>query len=114
MATWRDVRRIAAKLPEAQEDTVYRERAFRVRKKLFAWMSPHEDGALVVKVDPDERPLLIESRPNVYFVTPHYQGHPMLLVRLRAAGANELSDLIEDSWLRAAPQRLADAYATDG
>jgi hypothetical protein len=113
MATWRDVRRIAEKLPEAHEDTVYRERAFRVRKKLFAWMSPHEDGALVVKVDPDERPLLIESRPDVYFVTPHYQGQPMLLVRLRAAGAKELRDLIEDSWLLAAPRRLAEAYASD-
>ena len=107
MATWDDVRRLAADLPEAEDGTLYGEPAFRVRKKTFVWMSPHEEGALAVRVDPDERPLLVESQPDLYFVTPHYQGYPILLVRLEAVGEKELRDRISDSWLIAAPPKLA-------
>jgi hypothetical protein len=47
-----------------------------VRGKLFVWMSPHEKGALCVRVDPDEKDFLIRSNPEVYFSTPHYEGYP--------------------------------------
>jgi hypothetical protein len=107
MATWDDVRRIAAELPEAEDGTSYGEPAFRVRKKTFVWMSPHEEGALVVRVDPDEKLLLLESQPELYFVTPHYEGYALLLIRPEHAAEDDLRDRITDSWLLAAPKRLA-------
>jgi hypothetical protein len=107
VATWRTVRSVALALPEAEEGTSYRQPAFRVRGKVFAAMSPHEDGALVVRVDPDERPLLIATRPDVLYVTAHYEAYPRLLVRLAAADPGELEERITDSWLLAAPPRLA-------
>ncbi len=107
MATWDDVRATALALPEAEEGTSYGKPAFKVRKKTFAWESPHEHGALVVKVDPDERSLLIESNPAAYFVTPHYNGYPMLLIHLEQLERDELRERIEDSWLLAAPPKLA-------
>lgn len=107
MATWEDVRTLALELPEVEEGTSYGEVAFKVRKKLFAWASPHEQGKLVVKVDPGERPLLVESKPAAYFVTPHYENYPMLLIHLEQIGRGELRERIEDSWLLVAPAKLA-------
>ena len=98
MATWEDVRRLATELPETEESTVYRHPAFKVRGKSLAWMSPHEDGALVTRADPDEIPLLVGSNPELYFTTPHYEGHPMVLTRLDLAGDDDLRERIEDSY----------------
>jgi hypothetical protein len=98
MATWADVQRLAAEFPETEESTVYRCPAFKVRGKSLAWMSPHEQGALVTRADPDEIPLLIGSQPDLYFTTPHYEGHPMVLTRLDLAGEDDLRERIEDSY----------------
>jgi hypothetical protein len=98
MATWEDVQRLAAEFDGAEEDTVYRNPAFKVRGKSLAWMSPHEKGALVTRADPDEIPLMIAANPDLYFTTPHYEGHPMVLTRLEAAGDDDLRERIEDSY----------------
>ena len=78
----------------------------------FAWESPHERGRLVLYCDIGERPLMIESRPDMFFVTPHYAAYPMVLVRLEQADAEELADRIEESWMLRAPAELTDAYAS--
>ena len=99
MAGWEDVRALALALPEVEESRSYGKLAFKVRRKLFAWESPHEHGKLVVKVDPDERGLLAESNPAAYFVTPHYASYPMLLIHLEKLPLEELRkrELLEDS-----------------
>jgi hypothetical protein len=113
VATWEDVRRVALALPEAEQSTTYRKLAFKVAGNVFAWESPHQRGALVLRCDPGERPLMIEARPETFFVIPHYEAHPMVLVHVEQADAEELADRIEESWLLAAPKKLADAYAAD-
>ena len=84
MADWETVRAFASTLPGAEESTTYGKPAFKVRGKLFAWVSPDDaaDGALAVRVDPDELALFVETSPDLYFQTPHYHGHPILLVRM--------------------------------
>jgi hypothetical protein len=109
---WDTVRELAGALPGAEEGTCYGEPAFRVRKKLFAWMSPHEDGALCVHVEPGETELLLEANPDAYFTTPHYAGHPMLLVRLEQVDREELAERIEEAWLLRAPKRVVDAFVS--
>ncbi len=113
MATWDDVRELALALPEAEDSTTYSKAAFKVAGKAFAWESPHEQGALVLRCDPGERPLMIESNPEMFFATPHYDGYPMVLVHLEHADTEELADRIEESWLLTAPKKLVDAYAAD-
>jgi hypothetical protein len=46
MADWETVRDLAVAFPGAEEDIGRSQPAFRVRGKLFVWMSPHEKGAL--------------------------------------------------------------------
>jgi hypothetical protein len=112
MATWDDVRRLALALPESEESTTYRKPAFKVAGRVFAWESPHRSGALVLRCDPGERALMIEARPQMFFVIPHYDAYPMVLVDVEHSDAEELADRIEESWLLAAPKKLADAYAS--
>jgi len=106
VATWDDVRRLALELPETEESTSYRQPCMKVAGKTFLNMSPHEHGALVVRVDYDEKPLLLASRPEVYYETPHYRGFSGLLVRLGAIDEDELRERVIDSWLLVAPRRL--------
>ena len=111
MATWEDVVRLGVGLPEVEESTTYRKPALKVRGKVFAWISPHAD-ALVLRVDPGERPLMLESQPDVYYLIPHYENEAMILVRLEAVtDLDDLRERIEESWLLAAPPALAREHA---
>jgi hypothetical protein len=113
MADWETVRHLAGAFPGAEEDTSHSQPAFRVRGKLFVWMSPHEKGALCVRVDPDEKELLLASSPEVYFSTPHYAGYPAVLIRPERIEREALAERIEDAWLLRAPKRLVHEFAAD-
>jgi hypothetical protein len=112
VADWETARAVAASFPGAEESTSYGRPAFKVRKRLFAWVSPDDaaKGALATYVDEAEKELLIDSNPELYFSTPHYAGYPIVLTRLERADSKALHERIEDSWLLRAPRKLADAY----
>lgn len=112
MVDWETVREIAGALPGAEESTTYGQPAFKVSGKLFVWISPdrHAEGALALRIDPEEKPLAIAADPDVFFETAHYEEHPILLVRLDRADRAELEDRIEESWLLRAPNRLVATY----
>ncbi|MCF6745758.1 MmcQ/YjbR family DNA-binding protein [Blastococcus sp. KM273128] len=124
MATWEDVRRLVAGLPETDEHPSYGGHpAWRVRGKAFAWARPLRpaeraalgDGApdddeplLGVRVaDEGEKAALLAAAPGVFLTTPHFDGYPVVLVRLRRIPAGELAELVEDAWRARAPRRLA-------
>lgn len=60
-----------------------------------------------MRVDRDEKQLILDSNPDVYFVTPHYTGYPGVLVRLELIERDELYERLEDAWLIQAPRRLS-------
>jgi len=73
-------------------------------------VGPRDGGALAVRVDPDEKQLILQSNPVVYFETPHYHGYPAVLIRLEKIDRAELVERIEDAWLTRVPKRLAAQY----
>jgi len=110
VADWETVREIALAFPEVVEDTSGRT-AFRVRGKLFAWAARERDGGgLAVRVDRDEKQLILDASPNVYFSSPHYDGWPGVQIRLERIDREELRERLEDAWLIQAPKKLAAAY----
>ena len=114
MVDWDTVREIAGALPGAEESTTYGKPAFKVGGRLFAWISPdrHADDALAVRVDPGEKALILGS-DDAYFQTPHYDGHPIVLIRSERISRAQLEERIEDAWLLRAPKRLADGYVAE-
>jgi hypothetical protein len=110
VADWETVRELAHGFPEVEEDSSGRT-TFRVRGKLFAWMARERDGGgLAVRVDGDEKQLILDSNPEVYFSSPHYRGYPGLQIRLELIEPDELRERLEDAWLIQAPKRLAAQY----
>lgn len=66
------------------------------------------EGAFWVRCDRDERSLLVASRPDVYYLTPHFEASPgYLLVRYAAAEVDDVRERLLDAWLLVAPKRLA-------
>jgi hypothetical protein len=116
VADWQRVRELAATYPGVEESTAYGAPAFKVGGKHFVWMSPSREatGALALRVDPEEKPLLLEVNPDAYFETPHYEGHPILLVHLERIDDAALAERIQDAWLLRAPKRLVAEFERDG
>ena len=107
MVTWDDVRAVALALPEVEETTSFRSPAFAVRGKTFAGVSRHE-GAIWARCDRDERPLLVESNPEAYRLTPHFERSPAyILIWLERATVDDVRERLLDAWLIKAPKRLA-------
>lgn len=126
MATYDDARHAALALPEVEEGTSYGNVAFKVQGKLFAWQRPlgkrdrEELGdaapggdVFAVRVEHEvAKRAVLESEPAA-FTTPHFDGHPSVLLELDRISASELADLITEAWLCAAPANLADAFLSE-
>jgi hypothetical protein len=108
-ARWEDLERFGLSLPEVEEATSYGTPALRLRGKLLA--RRRDDGeTLALRVDPEERLALVHEQPDAFFVTPHYQDYPFVLVRLGAVDPDELEELLAEAWLLSAPKRLVAAH----
>jgi hypothetical protein len=113
MADWDTVRELALSFPEVDASSSGRV-VFSVRGKGFAWEARERDGGgLAVRVDRDEKELILESNPDLYFTSPHYTGFPAVQIRVEAIGRDELHERLEDAWLIQAPKRLAAAYVEE-
>ncbi len=74
------LRRAASGLPDIIETTSYGTPALKVGKKLLARV---KDADTVVLMCPlNEKEMLLEAAPAIYFETDHYKGWPAILVRL--------------------------------
>jgi hypothetical protein len=110
VADWNIVRDIALTFPEVEESTGERT-VYSVRGKSFAWAARERDGGgLGIRVDRDEKQLILDSNPDVYFSSPHYDGWPGVQIRLEKIAREELRERLEDAWLIQAPKRLAADY----
>lgn len=76
-----------------------------MRDKLFARIREEGDVLVVFTADLVEKEALLASSPETFFSTPHYDGHPSVLVRFDAVGVAELEELLTDSWRNRAPKR---------
>ena len=107
--TWDEVRVLGLALPGVEDALSYGTPALKVRvgAKLKLLTRLKEDGrSIVLSMEPEEKELLLEAEPDVFFQTPHYEGWPTLLARLCALGPERLAPLLERSWRRAANAKL--------
>jgi hypothetical protein len=112
-------------LPEVEEQTS-RDGVltWRVKGKPFAWERPLRradrealgdaapDGPILAARVPDlgAKEALLADDPEVFFTTPHFDGHPIVLAMLERIARPDLSELLTEAWLERAPKRLAKAY----
>jgi hypothetical protein len=127
VASWDEVRRLALALPEAEERPMHGLAAWRVRDKLFVWERPlrKSDLRALGESAPDgpilgarvehllAKEALLADEPEIYFTTPHFDGHLSVLVLLDRISRDDLEEAIVEAWLFQAPKRLAAAYLAE-
>ena len=126
-ATVQDVHDLAAAMPHV---TVHRpgtpNPVYQVGGKSFVFFrTPRPDA-----VDPDtgerypdvivfwvgseaDKQSLVQDPGTPFFTTPHFDGHPSVLVRASRIGEldrDELAEIVQDAWLAQASKRNADAW----
>src|SRR4051812_21131942 len=113
MASWDDVRRLALGLPEAEERESRGRSQWRVGDRLFVWERPLRSSDLrALGEDAPDGPILgarvehlvakdalLADESGVYFTTPHFDGSPIVLVRLDAISVEELEEVVVEAWL---------------
>ena len=101
-----ELREMALSLPEVTEGKSWDSTSYKVRKKPIVYV--RSDGeTLALKVDRFERDALIADPSGAFFITPHYEKYPYVVVRLAKVDREELRELLAEAWLRTAPKRLA-------
>jgi len=96
--TFDDVRRIALAWPEVEDGTSYGTAALKVRKKLLARLKEDGDSLVMPGVPQDERDMLVEHQPDLFYFTDHYRDYPMVLIRLSRAERAAIEPLLRRHW----------------
>lgn len=109
--TFADVREIALSMPHVEETTAYGMPAFKAGKTRFAGRPVErrdvEPNSLGVPMSFEERARRLEARPDVYYVTQHFEGYPAVLVRLSRIDRRELREILAAAWQHAMERQAA-------
>ncbi len=111
--TFDDVRTTALAWPEVEDGTSYGTPALKVRKKLLARLKEDGDSLVMPGVPADERDMLVQSQPKVFYFTDHYKDYPMVLIRLSEVKRATVEPLLRRRWRTLASKaavREFDAY----
>ena len=96
-------------LPEIEQGMSYGTPAIKVRKKLLSRVKDADTVVMMCRIE--EKELLMEAAPDLYFQTDHYKGWPSMLVRIHVIPAKELRKRLERAFLMQAPKTLAKKWS---
>ncbi len=94
----------ATKLPGIEQATSYGTPSLKLGGKMLMRIKDAE--TFVFRCTMEEKTLLMEAEPKVYFETDHYLGYPLVLVRAGAADDAELAHCVTRAWRAQAPKKL--------
>ena len=125
MATFDDVARMAAELPEVTEGESRGSRSWSVAGKAIAWERPFSKAdikrfgdetppagpILAVRfLDLGEKEAALAAHPSAFFTIPHFDGYAAVLIQLKKVSQKALREAIVDGWLASAPAKLTDEF----
>jgi hypothetical protein len=108
--TFDDIRKIARAWPEVEDGTSYGTPALKVRKKLLVRLKEDGDSLVMPGVPQDERDMLVERAPKVFYFTEHYRDYPMVLIRLSKAKRTDVEPLLRRHWRTLASKGAIKAF----
>jgi hypothetical protein len=75
------------------------------------------DDVIVIWVgSEDDKQALVLGPGSPFFTTPHFEGHPSVLVRgsrIGELGLDEVTELVRDAWIAQASRRRAQAWLAE-
>nr|WP_249158993.1 MmcQ/YjbR family DNA-binding protein [Bradyrhizobium tropiciagri] len=96
--------------PEVEDGTSYGTPALKVRKKLLARLKEDGDSLVMPGVPPDERDMLLDRQPKVFYFTDHYRDYPIVLIRLSQATRTTVEPLLRRHWRTLASKKAVKEY----
>jgi hypothetical protein len=108
--TWDDVCKIGLAFPGVEVSTSYGTPALKVKGKFLTRLRPEDDSVVLVDVPHEEREMLLETDPDVFWFTDHYRDYPAVLARLRPLAPETFESFLERRWRNVAPKALVKAY----
>jgi hypothetical protein len=108
--TFDEVRRIALSWPEVEDATSYGTPALKVRKKMLVRLKEHGDSLVMPGVPQDEREMLVDRRPRLFYVTDHYRDYPIVLIRLSKARLADIEPFLRRQWRTLASKKAVTNY----
>jgi hypothetical protein len=76
----------------------------------------YDDVIMIWVESEDEKLALVSDDSTPFFTTPHFDGHPSILVRgsqLGEVSLQELTEIIQDAWLSRASTRRATTWLNE-
>ncbi|GEM30556.1 hypothetical protein NN3_15630 [Nocardia neocaledoniensis NBRC 108232] len=104
--TWEQVVGVATALPGVAEGTWWRSPGLKVGGKGFARLRDEAEGGLALLCEIPEKEALLASGDPAFYTTPHYDGHPFILIDLAVVDPDQLAELVDAAWWLRAPARL--------
>lgn len=119
-----DVHRIAQSMPHVSVEVgPSGNRIYQVGRKSFVFFRTprpdavdpetgdrYDDVVVIWVGSEDEKAALVQDPSSSFFTTPHFDGHPSVLVRSSRIGevdVDELTEIVQDAWLAQASARRA-------
>ncbi len=96
--TLETVWKLGRELPGVETSTSFGAGSLKVNGKMFACTPAHksaEPDSLLVRVDLDRRAELLAGDPETYYIKPHYEDYPSVLVRLSRVNEEIVRDLLK-------------------
>ena len=112
--TFDDVRTLVLAWPEVEDGSSYGTPALKVRKKMLVRLKEDGDSLVMPGVPPDERDMLVESQPKVFYFTDHYRDYPIVLIRLSKAKRTTVEPLLRRHWRTLASKKAVRDYDATG
>jgi hypothetical protein len=103
--TFAELSEILLTWPLVEASTSYGTPSFKVKGKLLTRLREDGDSLLIKGVEPDERAMLCEAFPDLYYFTDHYRDYPMVLIRLSRADAETVTAMLDRTYQALLPKR---------
>jgi hypothetical protein len=95
--TFRTVRQIGLRLPAVEESTMYGSPALKLEGRMVACIAANksaEPATLALRTTFEQREVMIAEEPETYYLKPHYETFPVVLVRLSRVSREAIQDLL--------------------
>ena len=96
--TFEDLTKILLSWPLVEASTSYGTPSFKVKGKLLTRLREDGDSLLIKGIGADERDMLCEAFPDLYYFTDHYRDYPMVLIRLSRADAETVTTMLDRTY----------------
>ena len=107
--TWDEVYAIAMTFPDVETGTYHGYPALRVRGRFLVRLGDDHESLEFKALDPDERRMLLETAPDVFFI-PQTYGSASVFARLTTIDEPTLRLMLDQRWHRIALKSAISAY----